>query len=261
MQVRSAEFKPAARQKLGDQQLYRALKGLRVRMVGGRAVAIQELDNFEEIREAAANVRDFTLAYLDHFLELFERNALARGAHVHWAETGQDVNRIVLEIARANAVRKIIKSKSMLGEESGLNHFLEAGGIEVRETDLGEYIIQEANEHLDAAALLVRAREREPDIDRATVYRTIDLLKKYRLVDELDLMHLQGEKHFYEVKTRRDHAHLACFHCGHIEEFTSDLFEELKREIARQSGFEVRVTRLELGGLCRMCRVPFQNPS
>ena len=166
MQVRSAEFKPAARQKLGDQQLYRALKGLRFRMVSGRAVAIQELDNFEEIREAAANVRDFTLAYLDHFLELFERNALARGAHVHWAETGQDVNRILLEIARANAVRKIIKSKSMLGEESGLNHFLEAGGIEVRETDLGEYIIQEANEtpsHIIAPAIH-RTKEQVADL-------------------------------------------------------------------------------------------------
>jgi len=114
-------------------------------------------------------------------------------------------------------------------------------------------IIQSADEHLDAATLLTLAREREPAIDRATVYRTLDLLKRHRLIDELDLMHLKGEKHYYEVKTRRDHAHLACFQCGHIEEFTSPLFEQLKREIARQSGFEVRVTRLEVGGRCRAC--------
>jgi hypothetical protein len=63
------------------------------------------------------------------------------------------------------------------------------------------------------AALLALAREREPSIDRATVYRTIELLKKFRLVDDLDLMHLEGEKHYYEVKTRQDHLHLACMGC------------------------------------------------
>ena len=144
MQVRSADFKTAAAQKLGDEQLYRALTGLRTRMVGGRAIAIQELDNFEEIREAARAVRDFTLANLDHFLELFERNALASGAHVHWAETGEDVNRIVLDIARETGVRKIIKSKSMLGEESALNEFLEAGGIEVRVGDAAPGVIRKS---------------------------------------------------------------------------------------------------------------------
>lgn len=113
--------------------------------------------------------------------------------------------------------------------------------------------IQEAREHLDAGALLELARKREPHIDRATVYRTIELLKKLRLIDELDLMHLQGEKHYYEVKTKRDHVHLACFCCGRIEEFSSLLFERLKAEISQEAGFEIRVTRLEVGGACRTC--------
>ena len=114
-------------------------------------------------------------------------------------------------------------------------------------------VIQEASAHLDASALLEQARQREPNIDRATVYRTIELLKKLRLIDELDLMHLEGEKHFYEVKTKRDHVHLACFRCGRIEEFTSPIFERLKAEIATQAGFAIRVTRLEVGGTCRAC--------
>lgn len=115
-------------------------------------------------------------------------------------------------------------------------------------------IIQSAEQHLDAASLLELAQKREPNIDRATVYRTIDLLKRLRLIDELDLMHLQGEKHYYEVKTRRDHVHLACFQCGRIDEFASALFERLKSEISGQAGFEVRVTRLEIGGRCQSCR-------
>lgn len=114
-------------------------------------------------------------------------------------------------------------------------------------------IIQEADGHLDAAALLDRARKRDARIDRATVYRTLELLKKLRLVDELDLMHLNGEKHFYEVKTTVDHVHLACFQCGRIEEFTSPLFDQLKEEISRNNGFQIRVTRLEVGGLCKLC--------
>src|SRR5690349_9447215 len=166
MEVHSAEFKRAAAEKLADGQLLSALTTLRARMVGGRAAAVQELDNFEEMREAAARVRDFTLAHLDYFLEEFERNAIARGTKVHWAESGADVNRIVLDIARENAVRKIIKSKSMLGEESALNEHLEAAGIEVRETDLGEYIIQEARErpsHIIAPAVH-RTKEQVADL-------------------------------------------------------------------------------------------------
>ena len=114
-------------------------------------------------------------------------------------------------------------------------------------------VIQEASEHLDAASLLELARQREPNIDRATVYRTLELLKKLRLIDELDLMHLYGEKHYYEAKTERNHAHLACFKCGRIQEYSSPLFERLKAEIAQEAGFSIRVTRLEVGGNCSAC--------
>ena len=113
--------------------------------------------------------------------------------------------------------------------------------------------IQEADGHLDAATLLKLARKRDRQIDRATVYRTLELLKELRLIDELDLMHLNGEKHYYEAKTRTDHVHLTCVECGKVEELTIPAFERLKREISRRSGFEIRVTRLEVGGRCREC--------
>jgi L-lactate dehydrogenase complex protein LldF len=166
MQVSSHLFKVRAREQLANPQLSKALSNLRSRMVGGRAKAIEELDNFEEIREAAKRVRDFALSHLDYLLEEFERNATARGTKVHWAATGEDVNRLVLEIARSHQVRKIIKSKSMLGEETGLNEYLEHAGIEVRETDLGEYIIQEAREtpsHIIAPAIH-RTKEQVADL-------------------------------------------------------------------------------------------------
>ena len=115
-------------------------------------------------------------------------------------------------------------------------------------------IIQDSPRHLDAAGLLETARKRDAEIDRATVYRTIALLKGHGLIDELDLMHIEGEKHYYEAKTSRDHCHMACFRCGAIMEYVSSSFEKLKAEMAAQSGFQIRVVRLEVGGVCRRCR-------
>src|SRR6201996_887463 len=119
--------------------------------------------------------------------------------------------------------------------------------------------IQGADAHLDAATLLSRARQRDPNIDRATVYRTLDLLKRLGLVDELDLMHLNGEKHYYEVRTQKDHLHLACFGCGQIEELMSPTFERLKREIVSDRNFQIDVIRLEVGGLCSHCAAQKQQ--
>ena len=115
-------------------------------------------------------------------------------------------------------------------------------------------IIQDSPRHLDAATLLEIARKQDPEIDRATVYRTIALLKDRGLIDELDLMHIEGEKHYYEAKTNRDHCHMACFRCGAIMEYASSSFEKLKKEMARQSGFQIRVVRLEVGGVCKRCQ-------
>jgi Fur family transcriptional regulator, ferric uptake regulator len=115
-------------------------------------------------------------------------------------------------------------------------------------------IIQDSPKHLDAAALLKIARKKDPGINRATVYRTVALLKQLGLIDELDLMHLEGEKHYYEAKTNRDHCHIACFRCGAIMEYTSSSFDNLREEIAKESGFAIRVLRLEVGGTCPKCR-------
>jgi Fur family ferric uptake transcriptional regulator len=114
-------------------------------------------------------------------------------------------------------------------------------------------IIEAAEDHIDAATLLARARQMDASIDRATVYRTLELLKKLRLVNELDLMHLNGERHYYEIRAGADHIHLACFRCGKIEEFESPLFELLKKEIGQERGFAIHVVRMEAGGHCRQC--------
>ena len=156
MQVSSNQFKQAASRKLADPKIQKALRNAKGKLVVARSRSILELDNFEEIREAATRIRDFGLQNMDLLLEEWEKRATAAGTIVHWAETPRQVNELVIEIARKHEVRKIIKSKSMLGEETNLNHALEAAGLDVRETDLGEYIIQQFGEtpsHIIAPAV------------------------------------------------------------------------------------------------------------
>jgi Fur family ferric uptake transcriptional regulator len=117
-------------------------------------------------------------------------------------------------------------------------------------------LIQSARRHLDAVALWERAQSQDPTLNKVTVYRTLGMLKKYGLVDELDLMHMESGKHYYEAKASRDHIHLACLKCGRIQEFESSLFEKLKGQIERQRHFSIKAVRVEAGGLCDRCREP-----
>jgi Fur family transcriptional regulator, ferric uptake regulator len=115
-------------------------------------------------------------------------------------------------------------------------------------------VVETAKQHLDATQILQQARQIDPRIDRVTVYRTLNLLKRHGLIDELDLMHMQGEKHYYERRPQRDHIHMACLRCGKIIELESDLFDRLKGQIQRDCRFHIVVSRLEIGGHCSDCR-------
>ena len=115
-------------------------------------------------------------------------------------------------------------------------------------------VIETAKKHLDAGSILRKAQRMDASVDRSTVYRTLDLLKRHGVIDELDLMHMEGERHFYERKTGRDHIHIACLRCGKITEFESELFENLKKQLERDCSFHILVARLEVGGYCPTCR-------
>ena len=102
----------------------------------------QYLPEWEDLREAASQIKKHTITHLADYLELFEQNATKNGVHVHWAKDAQEYNAIVYDILQQHQVKKVVKSKSMLTEECHLNENLERRGIEVIETDLGERILQ-----------------------------------------------------------------------------------------------------------------------
>ncbi len=115
-------------------------------------------------------------------------------------------------------------------------------------------LLDGAETHLDAETVFRLARRRDPSIHRATVYRTLNRLKRLGLVDELDLMHVTGERHFYEVRPSEFHIHLVCTSCGRVEEPGGAFWEDLRRRVERETGFTPEVVRLEMGGLCSRCR-------
>lgn len=115
-------------------------------------------------------------------------------------------------------------------------------------------VVDSAQRHLDADEILERAKKLDPGVHRVTVYRTLDLLKRHGLIDELDLLHLRGDRHYYESHGPRDHIHVACLRCGKVREFESGLYEKLKRQIERECGIRIQMSRTEVGGYCDNCR-------
>jgi len=156
MQPTSRSFPANARAGLADPVLQQALGLPRTGFPQRRLEAIARLPEFEDLREEGRAVKDHTLAHLDFYLELYERNVIASGGHVHWARNAEEARAAILDICRAANAKIVTKGKSMVAEEIALNDHLEQNGITPVETDLGEYIIQLRHEppsHIIAPAI------------------------------------------------------------------------------------------------------------
>src|SRR5437763_408426 len=156
MQPTSHDFPQNARAGLANPVLQRALGLARTGFPARRAQAVARLPEFEALREEGRAIKDHTLAHLDFYLELYERNVIAAGGKVHWARTAGEARAAVLDICRSVGAKIVTKGKSMVAEEIALNDHLEANGITPVETDLGEYIIQLRHEppsHIIAPAI------------------------------------------------------------------------------------------------------------
>ena len=135
-------FPAAARDALADTQLRRNLGHATRTIRGKRAAVVAELDDWEELRRAGEAIKTAAMARLDEHLERLEAQVTARGGVVHWARDANEANRIVTDLVRATGQREVVKVKSMATQEIGLNEALEAAGIEAKETDLAELIVQ-----------------------------------------------------------------------------------------------------------------------
>jgi Fur family ferric uptake transcriptional regulator len=138
---------------------------------------------------------------------------------------------------------------------SGIQDSLRERGIRLtRQRKILLDLIDHSGRHLDAESLYQLAKEKDPKLNRVTVYRTLKLLKKGGLVDELDLMHYGGDQHYYETRLKREHAHIICLRCGKVEEFFGEPLERVRRQVESVFGFEIVLTRTEIGGYCPNCQ-------
>jgi len=157
-EIKTQDFSAASIAAINDPKLRRALdrvaSGFEVARLDRVAEATPEV--WEDWRQQARDIKEHSIEHLDYYLDLLYTNVTAAGGHLHFAKDADQANEIVAHIAQTRGVKVATKSKSMVSEELGLNPVLEAVGVEVWETDLGEYIIQLAEEtpsHLVAPAL------------------------------------------------------------------------------------------------------------
>src|SRR5215470_5430890 len=138
----SRPFPVEARRALGNSQLRANLARATATIRAKRSRVVAELPDWEELRQAGSAIKARTLANLDRYLEQLEAQFTARGGTVHWARDAHEANRIVTGLVQAEGAAEVVKVKSIVTDEIGLNEALAAAGIGAIETDLAELIVQ-----------------------------------------------------------------------------------------------------------------------
>lgn len=168
MKSTSQNFKANAADALQNVVLQKALLNVKSGFIDKRKKALHDLPEFEAIRSQALEIKEHALAHLDTYLTQFETQVKNHGGEVHWARNPEEAQRIVAGICSNENAHSVTKGKSMVSEEVALNEYLIEAGLEVIETDLGEYIIQLAEEppsHIIAPAVHMN-REQIVDLFR-----------------------------------------------------------------------------------------------
>ncbi|WP_088034547.1 LutB/LldF family L-lactate oxidation iron-sulfur protein [Evansella clarkii] len=142
MKIGSNEFNERVGQGIDDAFMRGAVSGAQDSMGVRRTNAAEELGNWEDWRSHGEEIRQHVLEHLDYYLEQLSKNVVELGGHVFFAETKEEANEYIRGVAQKKQAKKIVKAKSMVTEEIGLNAVLEEEGCQVIETDLGEYILQ-----------------------------------------------------------------------------------------------------------------------
>ena len=155
-EIQSEQIHELARKAMADAHLQEAYRSSTLRLYTHRLEAIAQVPGFELLRERGRAIKRQVTDHLDFYLEQFSTNVEARGGKVHWATTGEEACAIIVDLAKRAGAREVVKAKTMVGEEIELNEALEAAGVRGVETDMGEFILQLAQErpaHIVAPAI------------------------------------------------------------------------------------------------------------
>jgi L-lactate dehydrogenase complex protein LldF len=136
------DFQGVSSRNAVNARLKRAVNKATLHQYAQRQARMPELPDPDGLRDLAGRIKQHTIENLDYYLEQLKANVERNGGHVHFAATAADARRIIMEIADGRGCRRVIKSKSMASEEIELAHLMESRGMDVVETDLGEFIVQ-----------------------------------------------------------------------------------------------------------------------
>jgi len=156
LQSHTKDFRQGAGAALSDPKIQANLEGLYNGFHQARIDASDQTPDWEALQDKGRAIKAHTLDNLAYYLELVERNVIASGGHIYFAKDAEAASNYVVNLAKERGIELVIKGKSMVSEEMALNHRLEEEGIEPVETDLGEYIVQLAEEtpfHIIAPAI------------------------------------------------------------------------------------------------------------
>ena len=140
--AQAPDFPKAAARLLGDSQLRHNVRHATGVIRAKRARVVDEMPDWEQLREAGLRIKQHTLRHLDTYLEQFESACVRAGGHVHWARDADEANAMIVSLIRGYGATEVIKVKTMTSDEIGLNVALEAAGIAPYETDLADLIVQ-----------------------------------------------------------------------------------------------------------------------
>jgi L-lactate dehydrogenase complex protein LldF len=193
-------FPSAARDALGDSRLRRNLAHATSTIRAKRAHVVDEVPDWERLRDAGSAIKADTMARLPELLEQLEANVTARGGVVHWARDAAEANAIVTTLVRETGADEVVKVKSMATQEIGLNEALEAAGITALETDLAELIVQLADDK--PSHILVPAIHRGRAEIREIFTRRMPGLDLDALTDEPAVLAAAARAHLREAFLR-----------------------------------------------------------
>jgi L-lactate dehydrogenase complex protein LldF len=192
------DFEAISSAAAANEPLKRAVSGAVLRQYIGRQQQWASLPDVQALRELAAQIKQHTLDHLDWYVQQFAANVRANGGQVHFAADGDEARRIILRIAQDAGCRRCIKAKSMVSEEISLAEHLEAGGLEVCETDLGEFIVQIGH---DRPSHLVTPIIHK---DRAAIARLFSEYFKTPYDDDPQALAMQARRHLRDKFRRAD---------------------------------------------------------
>ncbi|WP_426414886.1 LutB/LldF family L-lactate oxidation iron-sulfur protein [Aestuariirhabdus sp. LZHN29] len=144
--IATSTFSERTTAAVNDPELRKNFRGAMDFLIDKRKGVFDDEDELQHLRRLGNRIRSRALSKLPTLLEQLERNLIANGIQVHWADTAEEANRVIHSLMATHNARKVVKGKSMVSEEVEMNHYLEARDIDCIESDMGEYIIQLDNE-------------------------------------------------------------------------------------------------------------------